>query len=128
MSNKYLRQLKTIQTEHNLNRVYAVDRAGPGNVNHVYAIAKNREGREFNDVIASICFQNGPRNDSNSIDGVLDTDLLEIVRDRLKAFQSSEFTCEYNACALRHIEEALYQMKLRVQDRAERKVLGTNET
>ena len=128
MSNKYLRQLQTIQTEHNLNKVYAVDRPGPGNTNHVYAIAKNREGREFNDIIATVCFQNGPRNDSKSIDGILDVDLLEIVRDRLRAFQSSEFACEYNAQALRCIEEALYQMNLRVQDRAERKVLDTNET
>ena len=128
MSNKYLRQLKTIQTEHNLNKVYAIDSVVPGNANHVYAIAKNREGREFNDIIATICFQNGTRNGSKSIDGILDVDLLEIVRDRLKAFQSSEFACEYNAQALRCIEEALYQMNLRVQDKVERKVLGTNET
>ena len=128
MSREYIRRLHTIQTEHNLNKVYAMDHPGPGNANHIYAIAKNREGREFNDVIATVCFQNGPRNDPNSIDGVLDTDLLEIVRDRLKAFQSSEFACEYNAQALRHIEEALYQMNLRVQDRVNRKVLGTNET
>ena len=73
-----------------------------------------------------IHFQNGARKLPDSVSGVLDTDLLEIVRDRLKGFQSGEFSCRENACALTHIEEALMWMNRRVEDRIERNVLGTN--
>jgi hypothetical protein len=57
--------------------------------------------------------------------GVLDVDLLEIVRDRLKAFQTGDYATRENACAITHIEEALMWMNKRVEDRAERGVLGT---
>ena len=73
-----------------------------------------------------IQFQNGARKEENSIHGVLDTDLLEIVRDRLKAFQEGQFATRENAIALTHIEEALMWMNRRVEDRIERNVLGTN--
>lgn len=62
----------------------------------------------------------------NSIHGLLDTDLLEIVRDRLQGFQSGEFACRENAIALTHLEECLLWMSKRVEDRAERGVLGTS--
>lgn len=113
------RKLSTIQKRENLNTVYAVDEAGVGNANHEYVIMCDNGPIE-------IAFQNGPRNASDSIRGVLDTDLLEIVRDRLKGFQSGEFACRENACALTHIEEALMWMNRRVEDRIERRVLGTN--
>lgn len=58
--------------------------------------------------------------------GVLDTDLLEIVRDRLNDFQNGKFATRENAVALTHIEEALLWMNKRVEDRIERNVLGTN--
>ena len=76
--------------------------------------------------LATIEFQNGARNLPDSISGVLDTDLLEIVRDRLKSFQSGQFSCRENAVALTHVEEALMWMNRRVEERAERKVLGTD--
>lgn len=57
--------------------------------------------------------------------GVLDGDLLEIVRDRLRAFQSGPYSCRENACALTHIEEALMWLSCRAEDRAARNVLGT---
>ncbi len=56
---------------------------------------------------------------------MLDCDLLEIVRDRLKCFQEGDYRCRENAIALTHIEEALLWMNKRVEDRAERNVLGT---
>ena len=52
------------------------------------------------------------------------TDLLEIVRDRLRAFQAGPYSCRENACALTHIEEALMWLNRRAEDRAERNVLG----
>lgn len=115
------RVLNTIQKREKLNEVFAVDEPGVGNANHKYEVSAN------GDTLCKIEFQNGPRRDANSVHGVLDTDLLEIVRDRLKGFQSGEFSCRENACALTHIEEALMWMNRRVEDRIERNVLGTNE-
>ena len=61
----------------------------------------------------------------SAVSGTLDTDLLEIVRDRLRCFQAGDFATRENACALTHIEEALMWMNKRVEDRIERNVLGT---
>lgn len=116
------RKLSTIQKRENLNTVYAIDETGCGGANHAYRITPNESEYPSQD----ITFQNGPRKSPDSIQGVLDTDLLEIVRDRLKGFQSGEFACRENACALTHIEEALMWMNRRVEDRIERRVLGTN--
>ena len=114
------RELIRIQKDNNLNKVYAVDNPGIGGANHEYLILLH------DDEPIEVAFQNGPRAEANSIPGVLDTDLLEIVRDRLKGFQSGGFSCRENACALTHIEEALMWMNKRVTDRAARGVLGTN--
>jgi len=119
------RKLIRIQTENNLNEVYAVDEPGAGNASHEYLVLLPTDKPDVAEPV-EIAFQNGPRKDPNSISGVLDTDLLEIVRDRLKGFQSGEFACRENACALTHIEEALMWMNKRVTDRAQRGVLGTN--
>lgn len=113
------RELIRIQKDHNLNTVYAADEPGIGNANHEYIVM-------CDDTPVEIPFQNGPRSEEGSIRGILDVDLLEIVRDRLKGFQSGEFSCRENACALTHIEEALMWMNKRVTDRAQRGVLGTN--
>ena len=115
-----MRKLSTIQKRENLNEVYAIDNPGAGNASHTYSIRTDKKPVVIN-------FQNGPRKDPTSISGILDTDLLEIVRDRLKGFQSGDYACRENACALTHIEEALMWMNRRVEDRIERQVLGTNE-
>lgn len=122
-----MRELSTIQKREKLNTVYAVDEAGVGNASHTYRISPTGCDEQGNMYPSQdISFQNGPRKDPNSVHGVLDTDLLEIVRDRLKGFQNGEFSCRENACALTHIEEALMWMNRRVEDRIERQVLGTN--
>lgn len=115
------RKLSTIQKREKLNDVFAADQPGPGNACHKYDIVKH----DSSQVLTTIQFQCGPRLDENSVHGVLDTDLLEIVRDRLKGFQSGDFSSRENACALTHIEEALMWMNRRVEDRIERNVLGT---
>lgn len=125
-----MRKLSTIQKRENLNVVYAVDERGNGNANHLYQInaltkvdGLSGECEAITDW--SIQFQNGARKDENAIQGVLDGDLLEIVRDRLIGFQSGKFASEYNQKALEHIELALMYMNRRVEDRIERSVLGT---
>ena len=120
------RPLVTIQKRNNLNIVLAIGESGTGGANHVYQIAKTEDDPEWPQaVVGNILFQQGPRNEEGSISGVLDADLLEIVRDRLWAFQKGEFATRENAIALTHIEEALLWMNKRVEDRAARGVLGT---
>lgn len=118
------RELNTIQKHDKLNTVYAVDEPGNGGANHLYAV--HYPLNDDSGLCLEINFQNGARNNPDSLPGVLDTDLLEIVRDRLKGFQRGDFSCRENACALTHIEEALMWLNRRVEDRAERNVLGTD--
>ena len=115
-----MRELNTIQKVEKLNKVFAVDEPGNGGANHLYQI-------ETSDEDIAIQFQNGARKNPNAIHGILDTGLLEIVRDRLKGFQSGDFATEDNAKALEHIEIALMHLNKRVMDRYERNVLGTYE-
>lgn len=123
-----MRELNTIQKVEKLNKVFAVDEPGNGGANHAYmiegVIAEEPIKKRFGERIQ---FQNGARKDPDATHGVLDTDLLEIVRDRLKGFQSGDFATDDNAKALEHIEIALMYLNKRVMDRYERSVLGTYE-
>ena len=122
--------LSTIQKREKLNEIIRVDEVGPGGAYHHYAILPSRGKHDVtseNEVEAfvEIKFQNGPRNVSDSAHGIIDSDLLEIVRDRLKCFQAGPYSTNYNAQALLHVEEALMWLNRRVEDRIERQVLGT---
>ena len=127
-----MEKLSTIQKRENLNHVYRVGEPGPGGAYHDYDI-HHADPSPFpfpftpHPEVALACmeFQKGPRDDPESRHGVLDTDLLEIVRDRLTAFQLGNMGCKENNMALYHIEEALMWMNRRVEDRIERRVLGT---
>lgn len=120
-----MRELSTIQKRERLNRVFAKDKKSFGGACHEYDILA-LQGEKTNTVMGTIKFQKGARKESGSKHGVIDTDLLEIVRDRLQCFQDGDFASEYNAKALEHIEIALMYLNRRVEDRIERKVLGTN--
>lgn len=122
-----MRELSTIQKREKLNKVFAVDAEGPGGAHHKYRIQS--EEKDLNGTplfLGEIPLQCGPRKEADSQHGVIDTDLLEIVRDRLKSFQAGPFSSRENACALTHIEEALMWLNRRVEDRIERNVLGKN--
>jgi hypothetical protein len=116
-------KLSTIQKRNNLNNVNRCGVAGPGNAFHQYEVITGLD--EYGESVAVINFQSGARNSEGSVSGVLDGDLLEIVRDRLAWFQKGEYATRENAIALTHIEEALLWMAKRADDRAERGVLGT---
>lgn len=116
-----MEKLNTIQKHGNLNSVFRSGEKGPGGAYHDYLIASAQTTEGF----CKIEFQKGPRNAQDARHGVLDCDLLEIVRDRLKAFQAGGYACRENEYALLAIEEALMWMNRRVEDRIERKVLGT---
>ena len=110
-----------IQRSDNLNTIFYDDTAGPGNGRHYYEVRRADTG----ELLAGVQFQEGARNDENAKAGVLEGDLLEIVRHRLQCFQKGEFATRENACALTHIEEALMWLNKRKEDRKERNVLGT---
>lgn len=116
-------KIKTIQKRENLNEVYRLGIKGPGGAYHDYAIVS----KETQEVLAGVEFQKGPRKDPESRHGALDSDLLEIVRDRLKSFQENGYACRENENALMHVEYALMWLNRRVEDRIERNVLGTME-
>lgn len=126
-----MEKLSTIQKREKLNEVLVFDEKGNGGANYAYQIIPITDA--VTDVISTVTpvvgfiqFQNGARKLPESIQGVLDTDLLEIVRHRLQCFNKGEFATRENAIALTHIEEALLWMNKRVEDRIERGVLGTN--
>lgn len=126
-----MEKLNTIQKRNKLNEVYRVGDVGPGGAYHEYKIETvkpyNIPGIGTSRSLGTICFQKGPRDVDGSRQGALDVDLLEIVRDRLIGFQSGDYACRENAIALKHIEDALLWLNKRVEDRAERGVLGKNE-
>ena len=127
-----MRKLETIQKREKLNDVWSVDEEGPGGAHHRYVICKHGEvdwqvGNNSVGMLEDIKLQCGPRKEEGSQHGVIDGDLLEIVRDRLKSFQAGPFASEYNTKALEYVEEALMWLKRRVEDRIERNVLGKNE-
>lgn len=119
-----MKKLSTIQKREKLNEIYATGEKVNGEAYHVYDITYDSKGDGY---ISNhrISFQDGPRKVNGSTNGVIDTDLLEIVRHRLQCFQAGEFATRENEVALTHIEEALLWMNKRVEDRIERNVLGT---
>ena len=83
------------------------------------------EDKETGDVLLEVEYQCGARTDVNSKRGILDLDLLYIVRERLRTFQAGKFACRENEMALLKVEEAIMWQNKRVQDRDDRGVLGT---
>lgn len=57
--------------------------------------------------------------------GVTNEVLMEVVADRLRAFQAGPFACRENALALTKIEEALHWLDARMSERTARGVEGT---
>lgn len=121
-----MKKLNTIQKKGKLNDVYVLDDIGAGGAHHHYMVSKHTvKTDDPQEAFAIIQFQHSPRYGEHSVDGVTNEDLLEIVRDRLKGFQSGTFATEENEVALTHVEEALNALNCRVEDRLERNVLGT---
>lgn len=118
-----MEKLNSIQKQELLNDVYAVDEIGPGGANHKYEIRK--AGTAV--VLSTIQLQCGPRKEADSLHGVIDSDLLEIVRHRMQKFQEGPYASEYNSAVLMHVEAALDALNARVEDRIARNVLGKNE-
>lgn len=123
-----MRKLETVQKENKLNDIYATDIEGVDKANHQYLIVKEgRKTYDLNAVVGEIQFQKGPRDEKDSINGVLLVDILEIAKDVLMGYQLGPYNCNENAEALNHIEKALECLNNRTKDRAKRNVLGKYE-
>lgn len=101
-------------------KIEVIDEPGQGGANHVYRI-----GLDDGTTLAQIKFQNGPILETG-VNGLTHEALLEIVADRLRAFQDGSFKCKENACALTHIEEAQHWLQQRTLARMRRGVEGTH--
>lgn len=118
-----MRKLNLIQKREILNEVYQIGEKGPGGGYHEYIIVS----ADTQQVLEHIEYQKGPRKDPASTMGVLDQDLLEIVRDRLTAFCEGPLWSVETEMALQNVELALKWLNTRIVDRSDRGVLGTME-
>lgn len=122
-----MNKLSTIQKRNNLNQVYVLDEAHPVNKgHHEYQVLLDDRFLPDAERI-DILFQKGPRNVEGSIRGILDGDLLEIVKHRMESFQSGPYATRENALVITHLEMALMYMNKRAEDRFEANKLGTNK-
>ena len=112
-------------------KVVAMDEKGQGNANHEYEISSVdpvKSGNENGWMTAGmrIIFQNGPIK-AVGINGIHNEDLIAIVIDRLRGFESGDFACSENATALKSLENALFELNYRTKQREARGVEGTHE-
>jgi len=78
-----------------------------------------------NETLCKIDLQCGPIKEAG-VNGCCNEDLLNIVAERLRGFQNSQFACRENAVALTKIEESLMWLRKRTIAREQRQVEGTH--
>jgi len=106
--------------------VDVTDEPGAGGACHEYQIRTEPSVSGGSGLIlTNISFQNGPINE-HGVNGVHQEDLLAIIIDRLKSFQSGAFSCRENALAITKIEEAMHWLNHRTSERQARGVEGTS--
>ena len=108
-------------------KTYASDERTHCNAHNKYEIFGHLESSDisYNKSLLEINFQNGPIKEAG-VNGVMNEDLISIVIDRMRSFQSSEYACRENALALTKLEEALMWLEKRTADRELRGVEGTH--
>lgn len=110
-----------IDDSHRYTDVVSTSDKTVGGAHTLYGM-RTKDGRW----LGGIEFQDGPIKVAG-INGVMDENLLAIVIDRLKGFQSGNYACSENAFALGHLESALDVLKQRTQARIQRGVEGTHQ-
>ena len=80
---------------------------------------------EDDKTVSRVDFQEGPIKECG-INGVNNEDLILMVITRLNAFQNSDYKCDENAEAVKHLEDALRVLRERTNKRAARGVEGTS--
>lgn len=121
------RQIVSHHDGHGLNEKIVIDTDQPdqSGAAHRYSVwIANPEQDGWQ--VASVQFQQGPRNEPGSKPGVTEAVLYAILIDRLRGFQAGPYACEENADQLSLLEECLRRTKARADERARRGVLGKN--
>lgn len=75
-----------------------------------------------------LSFQDGPIKSPADYNGLTNEALIAVVIDRLRSFQSGQFSCRENAVALTKFEEGLMWLQKRTRDRQARGVEGKLES
>ncbi|MDR1196551.1 MAG: hypothetical protein LBL00_08785 [Endomicrobium sp.] len=117
--NDKLIELSDSLSEHKYTRVCWID--NPDKVPERFCIIAKNSPK----IILEMKFQNGEIKEG--INGIMDENLLAIVRERLLMFNSGKFVCRENSLAITCIEEALMWLKKRTADREKRGVEGMYE-
>ena len=104
--------------------VVCCDEPGEDKTCHEYRIRSTCDDRKQS--FAFITFQDGPIKEAG-INGCCNEDLIAIVIDRLRGFQSGEYSCRENSIAITKLEEAMHWLNHRTADRKKRGVEGTHE-
>ncbi len=110
-----------IDDTHKYTNVRSDAYVGPGNAHHHYLI-ENKEGTPF----LGVRFQDGPILEAG-VNGVMDENLISIVIDRLKGFQSGPYHSEDNQIAMDHFQAGLDALRARTKKREDRGVEGTHK-
>ncbi len=110
-----------IDDTHKYTNVRSDNYVGPGNAHHHYLI-ENKDGSPF----LGLRFQDGPIKEAG-VNGIMDENLIAVVIDRLKGFQSGPYHSEYNQEALDHFQAGLDCLRERTRKREERGVEGTHQ-
>jgi len=116
--------------------VEVLDEPGAGGACHLYRITGFDSSTNPSDPwkalhgepakVSHVLFQNGPINVSG-VNGVTHEALLEILIDRLEAFQAGPYACIENSEALAGLRDAKDWLASRTRKRIERGVEGTHQ-
>ena len=102
-----MEKINTVQKADLINEVYRIGEQQQDGAYDTYAIVKIEHEENENPIIATVKFQKGPRSAKTSRHGILDHELIEIVKDRLELIQKGKYASEENRIALFLLEEAL---------------------
>jgi len=107
-----------------LSKVVCLDAPVHGGACHTYRIEPAGTLYDFDR--SYVHFQEGPIKEAQP-NGCFNEDLIAIVIDRLRGFQSGEFACRENALALTKLEEAMHWLNHRTVERQKAGVEGTGK-
>lgn len=111
---------RTLPAGNTCARILGLDQGEYG-ANYVYMVEPIEATAE--EAFAHISFQKGPVADVG-INGCHNEDLIQIVLDRLRAYQRGQFRCRQNEMAIIKLEEALHWLYHRTTERQARGVEG----
>lgn len=115
-----------------VNPVEVYDEPGSGGACHHYTIGgfhtktnPSADAGRTDETLVHILFQNGPVGELGA-NGIHNEDLLAILIDRMRGFQSGPYKSRENAIALTHLEDAMMWLQKRTRERVARGVEGTH--